>query len=116
MSVRPTASMTGTGSASGPTEIGDLRIELRSVNGRGLVLKQRLCPEALRFEVGFEELVRASVARGTVTLIVERDSGLSGLDRSHMRRLLTDMRTLARSEEHTSELQSQFRSRMPSSA
>ncbi len=95
MSVRPTASMTGSGSASGPTEIGDLRIELRSVNGRGLTLKQRLCSEALCFEVAFEEQVRANVGRGTVTLIVERTGGTAGFDRESMRRLLSEVRLLA---------------------
>ena len=95
MSGLQTVSMTGLGSASGLTEVGALRIELRSVNGRGLTVKQRLCPEALCFEVAFDEVVRANLTRGTVTMIVERTDGGSGYDRSSLRRLLADLRGLA---------------------
>jgi uncharacterized protein (TIGR00255 family) len=87
--------MTGSGSAAGSTEVGELRIELRSVNGRGLLLKQRLCSEAIGFEAAFDEALRAAVARGTVTLVVERAGGGGGYDRESLRRQLQDLRALA---------------------
>ena len=88
--------MTGSGSAAGSTEVGELRIELRSVNGRGLLLKQRLCSEAIGFEAAFDEALRGAVARGTVTLVVERAGGSGGYDRESLRRQLQDLRALAK--------------------
>ena len=41
---RPTHSMTGVGLAAGPSELGELRVEVRSVNGRGFSAKLRLPP------------------------------------------------------------------------
>jgi uncharacterized protein (TIGR00255 family) len=87
--------MTGTGAAAGATEVGELRAELRSVNGRGFTLKQRLCTEVTGFEAQFEEQVRQRVARGTVTLIVDRH-GAQLPDRSKLRQLTAELRALAR--------------------
>lgn len=89
--------MTGTGSASGVTEAGLLRFELRSVNGRTLQLKQRLCREVAGLEAAFEEEVRRVVQRGSVTLVVERASSASVLpDRARMQKAVDEMRALAR--------------------
>ncbi len=64
--------MTGAGFAAGPTEHGDLRIEIRAVNGRGLSTKLRLPGVCGGYEAALEELLRQRLARGTVVLIVER--------------------------------------------
>src|SRR5690606_23594089 len=91
-----TASMTGHGAAAGPTPAGNLLVELRSVNARGFVLKQRLCAEAAGFEPVFEERIRQRIARGTVTLTIER-AGVGALpDREALRELVLQLRALAR--------------------
>jgi uncharacterized protein (TIGR00255 family) len=64
--------MTGVGFAAGPTELGDLRIEVRTVNGRGFAAKLRLPPACNGFEAACEELLRQHVHRGSVQLVVER--------------------------------------------
>lgn len=69
---RPTHSMTGVGFATGQSEIGELRIEVRSVNGRGVALKLRLPPSVGGYEAGLEELVRSRIARGSLTVVIER--------------------------------------------
>ena len=69
---RPTHSMTGVGFATGQSEVGDLRIEVRSVNGRGFSVKLRLPPAFGGYEAGVDELVRSKVARGSLTVVVER--------------------------------------------
>src|SRR5688572_6768040 len=69
---RPTHSMTGAGFAAGPSELGELRVEVRTVNGRGFAAKLRLPSACTGYEVAIEELVRAVVHRGSVTVIVER--------------------------------------------
>ena len=88
--------MTGTGAATGPTELGEVRIELRSVNGRGFALKQRLASEALGLEFALEEAVKGQVRRGNVTLVLERTGAGAGFDQQALRRLLADLRALAR--------------------
>jgi len=70
-----TLSMTGAGFATGDTEVGALRIEVRTVNGRGLSVKLRLPPACSGFEAAIEELVRERVRRGTVAVVVERQGG-----------------------------------------
>lgn len=70
-------SMTGVGLATGPTEIGDLRIEVRTVNGRSLAPKLRLSSACAGLENAIERAIRARLQRGTVTVIVERD-GVAG--------------------------------------
>ncbi|MBL8734785.1 MAG: YicC family protein [Planctomycetes bacterium] len=64
--------MTGVGFATGQSEVGDLRIEVRSVNGRGFTVKLRLPPAFGCYEAGVDELVRSKVARGSLTVVVER--------------------------------------------
>jgi len=92
-----TFSMTGTGSAAGATEAGPLRIELRSVNGRALQVKQRLCREVSGLEPVFEDELRAKVGRGSVTLVVERGGSADGLpDRARLAQIVGSMRALAR--------------------
>ncbi len=72
------ASMTGAGTAAGPTGLGELRVEARSVNGRALVVKHRLCPELAGVESELEERVRTVIHRGTVTLQVDRADAAFG--------------------------------------
>jgi uncharacterized protein (TIGR00255 family) len=64
-------SMTGTGVATGATEVGETTVELRSVNGRGLSIKVRLAPDAAGWETGLEQVVRARLRRGNVTIVVD---------------------------------------------
>ncbi|MGE3172405.1 MAG: YicC family protein [Planctomycetota bacterium] len=97
MSAASTRSMTGTGSAAGPSEVGELRIELRAVNGRGMSLKQRLCAELSGLEGAIEDEVRKVVRRGSVTLVVDRfGAGGVAQDRAQLQRLVADLRALAR--------------------
>ena len=90
--------MTGSGAASGPTEVGELRVELRAVNGRGLQIKLRLGPACGGLESAVEELLRRRLHRGTVTVSIDRVGGGSPFaDREAMTRLLRDLRDLAAS-------------------
>lgn len=89
--------MTGSGVASGATELGELRIELRSVNGRSLALKQRLGQDLMGLEPLFEAQVRQQLARGTVTLHAERlDAVVTLPDQQLLEQLVAKMRELAR--------------------
>ena len=67
-------SMTGFGSASQRDRRIDLEVEIRSVNHRYLTLKQNLPEELERYEAEVEQLVRARLARGSVTLRVSLKS------------------------------------------
>lgn len=79
-------SMTGVGFAAGATEVGDVRVEVRTVNGRGLTVKARLCSGCGGFESSIEELVRERFRRGTATVVIERQSAPdAGLDRAALR-------------------------------
>lgn len=91
-----TYSMTGQGAAAGVCEAGALRVEVRSVNGRGLNLKLRLCPEVAGLEGVFDEEVRRFAARGTVTFVVDRAGGSAAPDREAMKALAAELRQLAR--------------------
>ena len=73
--MKPIASMTGAGFAAGPSEIGEVRVELRSVNGRGLNLKLRLSSACSGHEAAIEERIKARLVRGSVTVVVERVGG-----------------------------------------
>lgn len=67
-------SMTGFGSASGKKGEIDISVEIRSVNHRFFSLKQSL-PEGLsRHEGDLEKLLRAKIARGSLTLSVSLKS------------------------------------------
>lgn len=63
--------MTGSGVAVGPTGFGDTTVEIRSVNGRQLVVKQRLAPEVAVLDAAIERAVRARLLRGNVTVVVD---------------------------------------------
>ena len=90
------ASMTGAGFAAGDTEIGVIRVEVRSVNGRGLNVKLRLSSACSGFEAAIEERVRTRLSRGSVLVVVERTSAASLLpDRELLRATATEMVDLA---------------------
>ncbi len=92
----PTLSMTGVGFASGATEAGPLRIELRSVNGRALSLKLRLASVCAGYEAAIEELVRERVRRGSVLVVIERAAtGPAPLDRGLLRAAAAELHQLA---------------------
>lgn len=93
---RPTHSMTGVGFAAGPCELGDVRLELRTVNGRGFSAKLRLPPNAGGYELAIEELVRANIARGSVLVVIERAQATAALpDAEQVKALAASMRQLA---------------------
>lgn len=88
--------MTGSGAAAGATEIGELRIELRSVNGRGLQVKTRLGPACAGLEAAIEDVLRQRLHRGTVTITIDRvGAGSPFGDRAAMAQLLQELRDLA---------------------
>ena len=88
--------MTGAGFAAGDSEIGAVRVEIRSVNGRGLSLKMRLSSACNGFEAAIEERVKSRLARGSVLVVVERMEGASSLpDRQTLSRVAGEMRELA---------------------
>lgn len=88
--------MTGAGFAAGNSEIGDVRVEVRSVNGRGLSVKLRLSSACSGFEAAIEERIKARLARGSVLVVAERAGGASMLpDRNMLRQLAVEMRELA---------------------
>ncbi|MBK8975543.1 MAG: YicC family protein [Planctomycetes bacterium] len=73
-------SMTGSGWARGSTSIGEVTVEVRSVNGRGLQVKTRF-PGALQpFEREVERRVRARLSRGSVAVVAAVGRGGSALD------------------------------------
>lgn len=93
---RPSMSMTGVGFAAGATEVGEVRVELRTVNGRALQVKMRLCSGCLGYESAIEDLVRERMRRGTVTIVVERQSVAPALaDRTAIRAAAESLRSLA---------------------
>src|SRR4029077_14387777 len=80
-------SMPGFGRASAETGDGRLRVEIRSVNHRGLDLKIRSPePDAYR-DAEIARAVRAAVERGAITVQVrsESASGASGIDEARVR-------------------------------
>jgi uncharacterized protein (TIGR00255 family) len=92
----PTHSMTGVGLASGPSEIGDLRVEVRTVNGRGFTCKLRVPAACSGFEAAIEEVVRANVGRGSAIVVVERVRAAPPLpDRAVLRDVAASLRELA---------------------
>ena len=88
--------MTGAGFAAGDSEIGPVRIEVRSVNGRGLSLKLRIPSGCSGFESSLEERLRARLGRGSVLVVVERTANPSTLpDRATLRAVAAELRELA---------------------
>ncbi len=94
--MKPIASMTGAGFAAGESEIGDVRVELRSVNGRGLSLKMRLSSAYSGYEAAIEERIKARVARGSIMMVAER-VGVSTALPNHdlLRKVAAEMGELA---------------------
>lgn len=89
-------SMTGAGFAAGATEVGELRIEVRAVNGRGLSTKLRLPPSCSPLYAAIEDLLRERLRRGTVTVVVEAlDGGLALPSSDVLRGLAARLRNLA---------------------
>lgn len=74
----PVQSMTGSGAADGATEFGATTVELRSVNGRTLVVKARLPGECFGLEAALESWLKSKVRRGTffVSIIVTSRRGV----------------------------------------
>ena len=62
--------MTGSGTATGKTELGQVVVELRSVNSRVLSVKVRMGPEAQGLEAAVESLARSRLGRGTVSVVI----------------------------------------------
>lgn len=69
----PIQSMTGSGTASGGTELGVVTVECRSTNGRGLTLKTRLAGDCQGFEAALEGYVRSQLQRGSVFAMMTID-------------------------------------------
>lgn len=93
---RKTHSMTGAGFASGASEVGEVRVEVRTVNGRGLSVKLRVPPTCSGFEAALEELARAQLLRGSATIVIERaQSGAVLPDRAALREIAANLRELA---------------------
>lgn len=93
---QPLQSMTGVGFAAGPSEAGDVRIEVRSVNGRGFAAKLRVPSACSAYEAAIEELLRARIARGTLTVVVERgQQGAALPDAAALRSVAEGLRAIA---------------------
>jgi len=91
------ASMTGSGTAAGATELGQLRVEARAVNGRGLTVKVRTGNGCAGLEAAVEERVRKALVRGSVTVAIERTDAAAGLgDRAQLQKLAAELREIAR--------------------
>jgi uncharacterized protein (TIGR00255 family) len=89
-------SMTGVGLAAGAAEPGELRIEVRSVNGRSLSVKLRASSALAAYEAAIEEAVRQALHRGTVSVVVERTAATTPLpDRQALRAVAAELRELA---------------------
>lgn len=91
--------MTGVGLSRGPTELGDVAIEVRSVNGRGLAIKSRLAAACLPFEAELEQRTRERLARGQVRIAVEVVQPLPGgealIDEARAAQAADQLRALA---------------------
>jgi uncharacterized protein (TIGR00255 family) len=96
----PISSMTGAGVASGPTELGDLAVQVRAVNGRTLAIKTRLSADCQGLDHAIEGLVRARLRRGTVVVVAEVAAGTwhgqFAIDEELAAQALTSLRGLAK--------------------
>ncbi len=93
---RKTHSMTGVGFAAGACEVGEVRIEVRTVNGRGFSTKLRVPPTCSGFEAAIEEAVKAQVQRGSVMVVIERAQVATPLpDREVLRAVAVGLRAMA---------------------
>lgn len=90
------ASMTGAGFAAGDCELGPVRVEVRSVNGRGLSVKLRLSSVCSGLDTAIEQRLRERLRRGSVTVVVERSQVTSNLpDRDVLRETAQQLQQLA---------------------
>jgi uncharacterized protein (TIGR00255 family) len=88
--------MTGVGLAAGTTEAGELRLEIRAVNGRNLALRLRLPAALACYEAAFEEQIRSRIARGSLTVVAELAGGSTALPaREQLLRTAAELRQLA---------------------
>lgn len=93
---RAAHSMTGVGLAAGATEVGEARIEVRTVNGRALAVRTRVSSGGAGFETALEELARQRLQRGSVTIVVELQAAGPQLpDRAALRRVAAELCALA---------------------
>lgn len=92
-------SMTGAGSVTGACELGTLRIEIRSVNGKAITIRQRVAPECLGLEPAIEAAIRKRFARGTFSVAIDivesLASGDVAVDASAFARAADRLRDLA---------------------
>ena len=72
--------MTGLGLAQGPTQLGDLTVELRSVNGRNLAVKMRLSSECQGLEAATERYLRSRFRRGSLLVLISVTNPARDLD------------------------------------
>ena len=89
--------MTGTGLASGQTELGAAHVEVRSVNCRSLVVKQRLCSECQGLESAVEACVGRALRRGTVLVTIDLTGQVAKepiLDQAAAERAVAELREL----------------------
>ncbi len=101
--------MTGSGIVRGPSELGDLTVELRAVNGRGLTIKMRLAPECQGLEIALETYLRSRFSRGTITLLIDVQNPIRNPEAMVDEQLAADvaerLRKLARDIQAESDLQ-----------
>jgi uncharacterized protein (TIGR00255 family) len=95
-------SMTGFGaSSSEETDLGSLRVEIRSVNHRHLTVKTRVPDELAAFEADIERSVRSALERGAVSVTVSSRGGERGgplrIDAGAATRYRDQLQELARS-------------------
>jgi len=89
--------MTGAGFAAGVCEFGEVRIEVRTVNGRTLAVRSRVPAALAGHEPALEDLVRSRLQRGMVTVAVEVRAGAPLLpDRAALRAAAAQLQELAR--------------------
>lgn len=72
------ASMTGFARADADQGDLRLRIEIKSVNGRGLDIRMRLAPGLDAFDVPLRQLLSKAISRGSLTVSVNLDRSKSG--------------------------------------
>lgn len=91
----PLASMTGFARALGEADVIRLRVEMRSVNGRGLDLRLRMAPGLDAFEIPLRQLVSKALSRGSVSINVSLDrTGGTGAVRINQQVLTTILAAL----------------------
>ena len=91
--------MTGAGVARGETELGDLAVELRSVNGKNLSVKMRLPSAAHGFDAEFERRLRHELRRGHLRVAMEivepAAANVSVVDAERAKQAAEELRALA---------------------